>query len=69
MSDFYVRFGRRVPIPPTIQALDEISPDYRARLVREHRDRVRPPRAPTILSDLMRNPLYPVETSFKDAAQ
>ena len=69
MSDFYVRFGRRVPIPPTIQALDEISPDYRARLVREHRDRVLPPRAQTILPDLMGGSLQPAGTSLKDAAQ
>ena len=69
MSDFYVRFGRRVPIPPTIQALDEISPDYRARLIREHRARVRPPRAPVILPDLMRGSLQPIKTSLKDAAR
>lgn len=55
MRDFYVRFGRRVPIPPTIQALDEIAPDYRARLSREHRKRVRPPAVSAVLPDLLRN--------------
>jgi hypothetical protein len=54
MRDFYIRFGRRVPIPSTIQALDEISSDYRARLAREHRDRVRPPTVSALLPDLMR---------------
>lgn len=54
MRDFYVRFGRRVPIPSTIQALDEIAPDYRARLAREQRERVRPPAMSALLPDLMR---------------
>jgi len=40
MQHFYVRNGRRIQIPPTIQLLDEISPDYRPRLAREGRERV-----------------------------
>jgi len=55
MRDFYVRFGRRIPIPSTIQALDEIAPDYRARLAREHRERVRPPAESATLPDLLWN--------------
>ena len=37
MQYFYVRYGRRIQIPPTIQLLDEISPEYLPRLAREKR--------------------------------
>ena len=53
MQHFYVRNGRRIQIPPTIQLLDEISPDYRLRLAREGRERVRAPRGMPDLPDLM----------------
>jgi hypothetical protein len=56
MQTFYVHLGRRFSIPPTIQLLDEICPDYRAKLDREHRQRVRPPRPLVILSDLFKKP-------------
>jgi hypothetical protein len=68
MRDFYIRFGRRVSIPPTIQVLDEISPDYRARLIREGRDRVRPPKPLAGLPDIMRNPLKPIVTIRKNSS-
>ena len=53
MQYFYVRYGRRVQIPPTIQLLDEISPEYLPRLAREKRERVRAPRSMPDLPDLM----------------
>jgi hypothetical protein len=69
MRDFYIRFGRRVRIPSTIQILDEISPHYRARLIREHRDRVRQQPAPAILPDLMRGSVERIETSIRNVTQ
>ena len=56
MRDFYTHLGRRFPLPSTIQLLDEICPDYRARLKREGAERVRPPRPLVTLDDLFRRP-------------
>jgi len=53
MQYFYVRYGRRIQIPPTIQLLDEISPEYLPSLSREGRQRMRAPRAMPDLPDLM----------------
>lgn len=53
MQYFYVRTGRRIQIPPTIQLLDEISPDYRPRLAREGHQRMHAPRIMPDLPDLM----------------
>jgi hypothetical protein len=53
MQYFYVRYGRRIQVPPTIQLLDEISPEYLPRLAREKRERVRAPTATPDLPDLM----------------
>ena len=53
MQYFYVRHGRRIQIPPTIQLLDEISPEYLPRLAREGRQRMRAPKSKPDLPDLM----------------
>jgi hypothetical protein len=45
MHNHYMRLGRRIALPPTVQILDELNPDYRSRLVREKRQRRNPPRA------------------------
>jgi len=62
MQNYYLRFGRRVALPPTVQILDELDPDYRSRLVRENRQRPTPPRAvllPALTSAALRSSRAP----------
>jgi len=53
MQYFYVRHGRRIQIPPTVQLLNEISPEYLPKLAREGRQRMLAPRGMPDLPDLM----------------
>ena len=45
MLNSYFRFGRRIPLPSTIEILDELDPGYRKRLILEKRGRPTLPKA------------------------